>query len=84
MYAVSQSQIDPWDGLIKTLARKRCKMAGIDYDDLCQEGYLSVITSYAMGSLPTEQTIVNSMRRYLRSVRGGKSITYEPRIEDLL
>lgn len=67
-----------YEGLISTLARQRCRMAGVEYDDLVQEARLEVWTKLLEGKVPSEQNLINSMRRYMRAVKGGRAVVYEP------
>lgn len=83
MTKAPDSLILSWDPLITSLARKRCRMVGIEFEDLLQEGRVSVVTSYAMGLIPTEQSIVNALRRYMRAVREGRAVVYEPSVQSL-
>lgn len=76
--------VTAWDGIILSLARKRCRQVGADVDDLRQEGYVEVITRLRLGQEPTEANIINAMRRYLRAVREGRTIEYEPKVLSLL
>lgn len=58
-------------------------MVGIDYEDLVQEARLEVWTKLLEGKVPTEANIVNSMRRYMRAVREGRGVIYEPSVQSL-
>ena len=59
-------------------------MVGVEQDDLIQEGRLCVITRYMMGEDPTEEDIVNQMRRYIRAIKEAKTVIYEPEIRSLV
>lgn len=66
-----------FDGVITSLAHKRCGMAGIEMDDLIQEGRLEAWSKLLKGETPTEADFVNCMRRYMRAVRTGRTIVYQ-------
>lgn len=68
-----------FDGVITTLARQRSRMVGADFDDLYQEGRLEVWSKLLEGETPTENDIINAMRRWLRAGREGKGVVYEYR-----
>ena len=72
-----------WDTLIISLARKRCRMVGAEFDDLFQEGRAEVLTKYLVGEVPTELDIVNAMRRYLRAVREVREVVYDPPLSSI-
>ena len=74
---VPDQEILAWDSTIRDLARKRCRPVGVEFSDLYQEGYVEVITRYMVGQVPTEQAIINSMRRYLRAIRERRGVIYE-------
>lgn len=80
----TEKDVLSWDPTIATLAKKRSRMIGVDFDDLYQEGRLSVITSYMMDESPSEQSITNALRRYVRAVKESREVVYEPEISQLL
>lgn len=80
----TEKQLLGWDDTIDVLAKKRSRMAGIEYDDLFQEGRVAVMTAYMLGSEPTEQLIVNAIRRYIRAVKETRTVVYEPEIRSLV
>lgn len=80
----SEKQLLGWDSTIEVLAKKRCRMVGIEYDDLFQEGRVAVMTDYMQDREPTEATIVNAMRRYIRAVKETRTVVYEPEIRSLV
>ncbi len=65
-----------FDGVITQLARKRCRMPGIEMDDLVQEARLQVWDMLLRGETPTEQDLINSMRRWMRACREGRAVVY--------
>jgi hypothetical protein len=51
-------------------------MVGIEFDDLVQEARLEVWTILLLGETPTENDLINAMRRYMRCVREGREVVY--------
>ena len=69
--------VEPFDGVITDLARKRCRMVGVELDDLVQEARLEAWTKQLKGEDPTEVDLINAMRRWIRAQKAGKGIVYE-------
>lgn len=70
------SDMVEYEGLISSLARRRCRAVGVDYEDLVQEARLEVWTKLLEGKTPTENDLVNSMRRWMRCIREGRGVVY--------
>lgn len=76
---VSNEHIKVWDETIETLAKKRSRIIGVDYDDLIQEGRMAVVLSLLGDYEPCELDILNAMRRYIRNQKKPRETTYEIR-----
>jgi hypothetical protein len=74
---------EEYEGLISDLARRRCRMQGIEFEDLCQEARLEVWTKILMGLPVTENDLINAMRRSIRATKAGRGVVYEPNVSEL-
>lgn len=76
---VSDENIKVWDETIESLAKKRSRIIGVDYDDLIQEGRVAVLLALLGDFEPCELDIKNAMRRYIRNQKKCQTTTYEIR-----
>ena len=80
MQAVTDSQVAAYSGLVDSLAWKLTGYSGAEFDDLRQEGLLSVFLALRAGRMPSKGIIRNRMInwcRYLRKLENLDAIAYE-------
>jgi len=79
MRTVSDEQVKIWDETIETLAKRRSRIIGVDYDDLIQEGRMAVLLALLGDYEPCELDIQNAMRRWIRAQKKTTYVTYNIR-----
>lgn len=80
MSLVTSEDVEAYSGLIEGLARRITGYAGAEYDDLVQEGYISVFLTLRRGIRPSPQVVRGRMidwTRYLRRLTNNDAIAYE-------
>lgn len=75
-------QVGVYTGLVESLARKlaagpRAAQVGAEYDDLMQEGYISVWQALQRGVTPSAEMVENRMRDWFRYLGRQTPIPYE-------
>ena len=75
-------QVAAYRGLVASLARKvaggaRASQVGAEYDDLEQEGLISVWQALTRGVTPSAEIIENRMRDWVRYLGRQNPVPYE-------
>ena len=75
-------QLRKYAGLVDSLARKlsagpRAAQVGAEYDDLAQEGLISIWQALERGVIPSADMVENRMRDWLRYLGRQNPIPYE-------
>ena len=80
---VESSAVAKYDDLVSDLTRPFIGRFGAEYDDLFQEGRISVFKALAKGELPSKKLIIGGMRNWLRTLEYQtrytrlRSVSYE-------
>jgi DNA-directed RNA polymerase specialized sigma24 family protein len=75
-------QVAAYSGLVESLARKhssgpRAAQVGAEYDDLYQEGLISIWQALERGVTPSAEMVENRMRDWARYLGRQTPIPYE-------
>jgi len=74
---VASSEVATYQHLVRNLARKFVHRAGAEYDDLVQEGLISVWEALRRDNRPSAEVVEYAMRqwvRFLQRVQRGDSL----------
>lgn len=79
MAAVTDEAVAAYSGIVKRIATRYVGIANAEYDDLFQEGWISVWQALSRGLTPSREVIEGRMvdwTRFLRRLENGDSIAY--------
>lgn len=77
MRSVSDHEVSIYEPLVRNLARRFVGVGGAEYDDLVQEGLISVWRSLAKGVGPSADTVTKRMIDWTRYLRRYSPVPYE-------
>jgi DNA-directed RNA polymerase specialized sigma24 family protein len=80
--SVSSEAVAEYKPLVEGMARRFSGVAGAEFDDLVQEGYLKVFLLLRDGKMVSKTAVKNAMRDWVR-VCGRKGFAY-PMVQDAL
>lgn len=66
---VSSEMIEAYEPLVFSVARRYQNLDDVELDDLAQEGRIGVLLSLRKGFVPTDETVGDAMRNYVRKAR---------------
>lgn len=85
MEALPYSEVEPYEGIVNTLAWRYSGLRGIEFDDAYQEGLLCVVFSLSEGTMPPpgdeaerkiERWLRAEVRKTNRQIKGDANVPF--------